>query len=187
LRLSPAEGASDPTTEEIRVNPVSPERIEIAMLHGLHNVPTMALACREAEVPFFVACALFEKESKGKPVWGNDEGGVFKELPDDDPAFYVTKATFKIFEYYVFDLGRTSNGVGPAQITWKGFFPDMKAKGLKPWNIHHNMLYGLQLLHDYKNVHGATWEDAGTKYNGAKSYGVDFAAKVREWKQRFEA
>lgn len=163
------------------MNPVSETRIQAAEDFGLRNADQIALACREAGVPFFVACALFEKESGGRNLWGNDVGGMFADLPND---WLVTKGAFEIFEFYVVTKQQTSNGVGPAQITWRGFFPDMRAKGLKPWVPHDNMLYGLQLIHDYKNVKGATWEDAGTKYNGARSYGEDFAEKVAEWKNR---
>jgi hypothetical protein len=164
--------------------PILPlRRIRIATKFGLHDALTIARAARKAEVPYFVACALFEKESMGRNIWGNDVGGTFEELPF---GWEVTKGAYEIFEYYVVTLKAASNGVGPAQITWRGFFQDMRIKGLQPWKPYHNMLYGLQLLHDYKNVHGATWEDAGTRYNGARSYGVDFAAKVREWRERFE-
>jgi hypothetical protein len=163
------------------IEPVAPERIVIAQDFGLKNVDYIAIACREAGVPFPVACALFEKESKGINQWGNDEDGFFRELP---PEFLVTKSTFEVFEYYVMELGRKSNGVGPAQITWKGFFPDMRKRGLWPWNVHDNMLYGLELLHLYKAKLGATWETAGTAYNGQKSYGIDLAEKVNEWRER---
>jgi hypothetical protein len=163
--------------------PILPLRkIRIATQFGLENATTIALAARKAEVPLAVASALFEKESMGRNIWGNDRGGVFEPLPF---GWQVTKAGYEIFEHYVVVLGYTSNGCGPAQITWRGFFPDMRAKGLKPWRPYDNMLYGLQLLHDYKNVHGATWEDAGTKYNGARSYGIDFAEKIREWRTRY--
>lgn len=163
------------------VAPVARWRIRTATDFGLANAEVIAQACREARVPFYVACALFEKESKGRNVWGNDKGGMFADLPAD---LLVTKGGYEIFEYYVVELNRTSNGVGPAQITWRGFFPDMRKKGLKPWDVHDNMLYGLQLLYLYKQEKGATWEDAGTAYNGAESYGIDFMMKVVEWKKR---
>lgn len=163
------------------MEPVTDKRIKIAEEFGLENVPAAAEACRNAGVPFFVACALLEKESMGRNVYGNDVGGVFTDLPS---SFRVNRGNFEVFEYYVVKRGKASNGVGPAQITWRGFFPDMRKKGLKPWRPYDNMLYGFGLLALYKAEHGATWEDAGTKYNGARSYGVDFAKKVREWKTR---
>lgn len=156
-------------------------RIQIAVDHGCVNVQPMMLASAAADVPFPVACALFTKESYGgKNIWGNDENGMFSSLPED---FLVTKGAFEVFEWYVVEAElRTSNGVGPGQITWKGFFPDMRAKGLRAWVPLDNMTYGLELLHDYKAKAGATWEDAGTAYNGHRSYGIDFAEKVREFR-----
>lgn len=163
--------------------PVSPERIQIARDYGLANVPSAAKACREAGIPFYVACALLEKESGGNNVWGNDPGGMFSELPSD---FRVTESTFRIFEYYVVMLGRQSNGVGPTQITWRGFFEDAKKKGLALWHPYDNMIYGFGLLALYRAQEGTTWEDAGTKYNGSKAYGKDFAEKVRAWRKRLD-
>lgn len=162
---------------------VPQRKIDIAS-NFLDNVGATALASELSGVPFAVACALMQKESGGKNVWGNDVGGVFASLPDGDPRFYVTESTFAIFEHYVFTQGQQSNGVGPAQITWKGFFPDMKKRGLRPWVTYDNIFYGLSLLRDYKDREGWTWEDVGTAYNGSRQYGEDFADLVSQWKKR---
>lgn len=163
--------------------PVSDRRIQIATDHGIHNADILAVAAREAGVPYNVACALMQKESGGLNLWGNDAGGMFNELPAD---ITVTKGGYEVFEYYVVHLGHTSNGVGPCQITWRGFFEDMRAKGLKPWDVHDNMVYGLGLLALYRAKGDHTWEYVGEKYNGSKSYGISFAQFVAEWKARFE-
>jgi hypothetical protein len=162
-------------------NPVSEARIQVAKDFGLENVDEIAITCREANVSFSVACALFQKESGGRNVYGHDAGGALSGFEKR-----VTKGNFEVFYWLVFDKGQTSNGVGPAQITWKGFFTDMLEKKLKPWNVHDNMLYGLQLLRSHYDANGKSWKAAGARYNGAEAYGVDLEKKIGEWKTRFK-
>ena len=157
--------------------PVSDARIQVAYGYGLHNVDHIAATCREAGVPFHVACALFEKESMGRNVYGHDKGGALSGFP-----YPVSRENYRVFIWLVRN-GQTSNGVGPAQITWPGFFSLMLDDDLKPWDIHDNMRFGLDLLRSYHDFTG-TWQGAGTKYNGAEAYGVDLAKKVGEWKGR---
>ena len=158
--------------------PVSPARIQIAADYGMMNVDYIALACREVGVPFFVACALFEKESKGGNVWGHDVGGTLSGY--EEP---VTRGGYRVFRWLVIEKGGLSNGVGPSQITWKGYFTDMEDKGLRPWDIHDNMVYGLTVLRDHYVRYGS-WETAGRLYNGKLSYGQDLVVKIAEWKHR---
>lgn len=146
--------------------------------YGIHNAGTIARAAADVGIPFYAAVALFQMESSGDNIWGADRGGTFsgKKGP-------VTEALYKEFRHLVIDLGHQSNGVGPSQITWKGFFLDMEHKGLKPWVIYDNMKYGLKLLNDYyKQYH--SWRVAGQHYNGGYTYGVIFAARVALWKRR---
>jgi len=157
--------------------PVTPARVAIAA-KSLQNADIAAIACREAGLPFFAACALLEKESGGKNVYGHDKGGALAGFPG-----VVNAGNFEVFRWLVFDKGQTSNGVGPCQITFKGFFVDMESQGLKPWSPHDNMLYGFRLLKRHYDA-GGSWVAAGTAYNGARSYGVDLDRKVTEWKKR---
>jgi hypothetical protein len=152
------------------------EKQAIAREHGLVNVGAIWRASAKANVPFYVACALMEKESGGRNVYGHDQGGALSGFLDD-----VDKSNYRVFEWLVFKKGYTSNGVGPAQITYRGFFTDMVNKGLRPWVPYDNILYGLMVLKSHYDLNHS-WQDAGTKYNGALAYGVDFAAKVEKWK-----
>lgn len=168
--------------------PVGSERVQIARDYGLKNVAAIAFACREAEVPFAVACALMEQESGGRNVYGHDAGGALSGYPR-----LVTEENFKVFEWLVFDQGQTSNGVGPAQITYKGYFTQMKTEGLLPWDAHDNMLFGLRILRANFNATNS-WEKAGARYNGgprpnadAQGYGRDLAEKIDQWRKRFRA
>ena len=58
-------------------------------------------------------------------VYGNDVGGTFRGFKDP-----VTECNWRAFRHEVITNGRTSNGVGPSQLTFKGFFTDMESKGL---------------------------------------------------------
>lgn len=157
---------------------VTQKRIDIATHFGLANADIIATACRESGVPFFVACALFEKESMGRNVYGHDKGGALSGFPH-----VVNYQNWLVFRWLVIDHGQTSNGVGPSQITWSGYFTDMERKGLRPWVVHDNMLYGLQILKAHYD-HYKSWEKAGTAYNGSTAYGADLAKKIGEWKRR---
>lgn len=156
------------------------QKLNLAQRHGLSNTAQILAACREARIPFYVGCALMEKESHGRNVYGNDSGGTFAGAP-----FGVTKYNWEVFRWLVIAKDQRSNGVGPCQLTYKGFFTDMESKGLKPYDPHDNMLYGFRLLKSYKDKHG-TWQEAGASYNGSASYGRAFAALVEQWKDRIQ-
>lgn len=171
------------------VEPVTKERIKIAQDFGLHNVGIIAEACRRVGIPFYVACALFQKESGGLNVYGHDSGGALAGYPNP-----VTKSNFEVFWWLVVTNGQTSNGVGPSQITYAGsrnragrrdggFFQQMLDEGLKPWRVEDNMVFGLRLLKGYHDK-TKSWVKAGTSYNGAEEYGQDLSRKVAEWKKR---
>lgn len=170
-----------PTPPEVPVvapAPVTQKRIDIAKKFGLVNVDDAAIACRKAGLPFYAACALLEKESGGRNVYGHDKGGVLSGFSLD-----VNVDNFAAFLFEV-NRGQTSNGVGPCQITFKGYFAQMIAKGLSPWVPADNMQFGFGLLLGHYNAHGHDWAAAGTAYNGASAYGNDLAAKVAAWRTR---
>lgn len=164
--------------------PVTAKRVELAA-NRLANTSAAATACREAGLPFYVACALLEKESGGMNAWGNDKGGVFAELPSSIP---VTRDGYRIFRYKVFDLGELSNGVGPCQITSRGLLRQMESDNLKPWVPVDNMRFGFKLLAGYYTRTKA-WTKAGTLYNegnlnsGVTDYGRDLSRRVASWKK----
>ena len=81
--------------------------------------------------------------------------------------------------------------MGPSQLTFKGFFADMEQKGLKPWDMHDNIAYGVKLIQSYyqqgrdqgKTVNEAL-RYAGTRYNGASAYGDSYLQVALKWKGR---
>jgi hypothetical protein len=163
---------------------VTPARIAIAA-RTLANADIAAKACREVRLPYFVACALLEQESGGHNVYGHDANGALSGFPFD-----VTEGNFQVFEWLVFTKHQTSNGVGPTQITYPGYFTQMAERRLDPWDPFDNMLFGFELLKGNYDRLGS-WEKAGSVYNGgpkpnadALKYGRDLVAKVTAWKKR---
>lgn len=164
---------------------VTPGRIRTAS-NFLDNAGPAALACRKAKLPYFAACALLDQESEGRNVYGSDKGGALAGFP-----FEVNLDNFRVFRWMVLSMGQRSNGVGPCQITYKGYFNVMQGRGLQPWVPHDNMLFGFELLQGNYLKAGKSWARAGAIYNGgpnpnatALGYGRDFAAKVALWKDR---
>jgi len=178
-----------PKDDDKGPKPVAPWRVEAAKKAGIQNAELAARACRKAGLPFWVACALLEKESHGRNVFGHDSGGAG---PHGQP---VTKERFQDFYRKVL-AGATSNGVGPCQITWAGslqngkrdggYFNQMIRMGLDPWDPEENMVFGFALLRSHYNRLGDSWEKAGTAYNGSPDYGRDFLAKVKVWRDRLK-
>ena len=171
------------------LGPVKQWRIDAAAAAGIENADAAAKACRRAGLPFWVACALLEKESGGRNIFGHDKGGAG---PHGQP---VTRANFEAFYREVLG-GATSNGVGPCQITWAGsvkggerdggYFAQMLGMDLAPWKPLDNMVFGFALIRKHYNRLGDSWQKAGAAYNGRESYGADFLAKVIGWNDRLK-
>lgn len=179
------------------MKPVSQRRIDIATKAGLAHAYVAALACREAGLPFPVACALLSKESGGRNIYGHDRGGVFSTngrsvtiqgktyAPGAD--IEVTASNCAAFLWQV-GGGALSNGVGPCQITYKGYFPQMLDQDMLPWDPHDNMLFGFRILAaNYART--KDWARAFGHYNGGgvpdMTYGNSAKSLLDTWKARF--
>lgn len=152
---------------------------KIAKKHGLVNVWAASRAAKKVGLPFEVACAVLQKESGGRNVYGHDAGGALSGY-----TRAVNEQNFNVFEWLITVKGENSNGVGPCQITWFPFFNVMRQRNLKPWVPYDNMVFGFGLLKAYYDT-SHSWTAAGHKYNGALEYGVDLNIKINEWKKRF--
>lgn len=172
------------------VKPVTERRKQIAAEYGLRNVEHIAEQCRAVGIPFYAACALMEQESMGRHVYGHDKGGALAGFPLE-----VNRGNFDVFGWLVFSKGQTSNGVGPSQITYAGerrtdgtrdggYFKQMEAEGLRPWVVEDNIFFGLRLLWRHYLNNNEDWVLAGQRYNGARQYGLDLAAKIAAWHER---
>jgi hypothetical protein len=170
---------------------VDGEAVTVAKRY-LVNVEDAWRACQATDMPFYVWCALLDKESKGKNIYGHDKGGVFNVAGEKQ----VTEGNFKEFYRRVVVNGETSNGVGPAQLTYRGFFPQMREQGLKAEVPYDNMLFGARLLNSYlaraRRLHpGDVFRWAGTWYNAGPNatrlkqpYADDLAGLVSTWNGR---
>lgn len=171
------------------MEPVPAARVKLASKH-LKNADLAAAACRQVGLPFWAACALLEKESGGRNIYGHDKNGVFSR--DEFPE--VTAQNFMTFLVRVMN-GETSNGVGPCQITFAGslksgyrdggYFRQMAEANLLPWDPQDNMKFGFQILRNRYRAKGS-WKAAGAAYNGRLTYGIDLVEKMNEWRKRLK-
>lgn len=158
----------------------------------LHNAPAIAASSRRAGVPLSVAAALAEVESGGRNVFGNDRGGVFSR--PGRPDVPVTPERVAELRRRV-AAGETSNGIGPAQITWPPFFDRADAAGLDLADPEDNLTLGLTILaeHARGDLSPAGLERAGTLYNagtlagGVTDYGRRLARAAAAWEVRLSA
>ena len=162
----------------------------------LDNAAAVLAAASRAGVDLALACALVEKESGGRNVYGHDIGGTYSTRDAEvvlDGVTYprgsdvpVTEANYARFVALV-AAGAKSNGVGPAQITYRGYFPDAERRGLRLWVPEDNLTFGLQILVRHLAA-GRSVPEAGTLYNagnllaGVTDYGRDLAAKTDRWR-----
>lgn len=154
---------------------------EIITQHGQANAASTVRAAVRTGIPVWIAAAVIEKETNGANIFGHDRGGAMYGAGE------VTEAKYREFRRLI-DAGHTSNGVGPAQITYPGFFREMDKQGLKPWVPDDNIYYGMQLMASYLrgNWSNASIRSAGGAYNGNISYGDSLVQVAAKWRARLE-
>lgn len=143
------------------------------------NTDVIEIAAHDSGLPLGVAVALLEKESRGANIYGHDSGGILKGEP-------VTENNFRnIFLPHVLN-GGISNGVGPCQITYPGYFK--QNQDYRFWDPYDNMMFGFRLMLDYCNgdYSYSSLLRAGSTYNsgrpdGAPEYGASFARMSANW------
>lgn len=152
---------------------------------SLQNSSAIVFAAQRVGLPLHLAAALVEMESGGAVVYGGDVGGYFSQTPRKA----VTEENYAQFYEAVVVNGAKSNGVGPTQITWKGFHSDAKSKGLDLSDPFDNCVYGFQLFKSHLEAQGGNIAQAGTLYNagnlrnGINPYGYRLAKKAQAWKE----
>lgn len=165
----------------------TPERRALVTHAGIRNVDAIAEGSLRSGLQFYATIALVEGESRGKNIYGHDQGGFdsgYKELE-------VTLLNWHKFYAAVVVNNYRSNGVGPAQITYRGYFDQMLAQNLKPWDPADNITFGATLMKGNRDRVHSNWAEAGTLYNagnlksGVNKYGRDYAARVAKWKRAF--
>jgi hypothetical protein len=169
---------------------------------GFQNVSAMAAACDETKCPFYLAVAMFDKESNGANIYGHDKGGAMN-YPGE--SVQVTRDSYAVFRWLV-DKGIPvqqpdgslkivkygPNGIGPGQITHPDLVARIKSQGLDIVNPADNILFSTKLLYGYyrygrdekKLGVRDSIKYAGTRYNGNPDYGVDLLEQALKWKER---
>lgn len=174
---------------------------EILTTGGLVNADLIVQAASATGVPLAVLAAMVEKETGGKNIYGHDAGGVFSTLYGSvtvEGVTYgkganipVTQSNFAEFRRQVIDNGKTSNGVGPCQITYWGFFAQNPTYEF--WDALQNLKFGADLIKSYLagDTSDASISAAGARYNGgtnpgekALAYGADLLTKTNAWRAK---
>lgn len=131
------------------------------------------------------ACALIEKESGGKNLFGCDAGKT-------QVAPYCQQEVTRVRVLKLLELvnsGGPSNGVGLTQLTWPPFIKEAQKMG----GAHlpkYQMRVGFRVLNDHIARYG--WPSGAGAYNAGgafrdtvgKAYGADMARLEREWAAR---
>lgn len=153
------------------------------------NVDLLAVACDEYKFPFWLALAIMEKETHGRNIYGNDVGGALAGFKPD-----CNEGNYQVFRWLVDTQGMKSNGVGPFQVTWKGFFTNVNKTGMHdllmdPYRPRDNIFYAIGKIlkpsWDANRKKSSTLEQAfyavAKAYNGKDSYAADAVAKAKQW------
>ena len=164
---------------------------EILAAGGLTNADLIVQAATATGIPLAILAAMVQKESGGQNIYGRDgkdtaSPGVYA----NDYPLQVTKENFTEFRAAVL-AGQKSNGVGPSQITYPGYwkqYPDYPF-----WDVLANLKFGATLLMDLLDgdTSDASISSAGAHYNGGTSpnekavaYGADLLTKTNAWRAR---
>lgn len=166
---------------------VPPARIDVARRHNLGYARQIAVAAGEAGIPYRIACALIEQESGGRNVYGQHDapGATFLGAP-----FAVNAGNYEAFYWLVVTRGGLSNGVGPAQITWRGYLTDAHERGYRLWVPAENLAYAFEhILGPFADQRG-TWHRAVAAYHDpdegqAEDYAEQVMARAEVWAERF--
>lgn len=142
---------------------------------GYRNPFLTVAALRKADIKPQTAMALLRKESGGgKNIFGCDHGSHGDSPPYCNQAVTEARAR-KLFN------SNFSNGVGPTQLTSKGFVKMARDKGGE-WRPYINMVVGFSIVGRLIDEHGIT--NGAARYNGGDStlgerngarYGREFA------------
>ena len=166
-----------------------PTTTEILTAGGLKNASSLVTAASRTGVPLYIAAAFCQQESGGQNIYGHDAGGIFNY--GSGTTVQVTEQNYADFYQKVVVERRTSNGVGPMQITYPGYFPQAKAQGLRLWVPVDNMVFGLNIIKGYLggDYSEASINRAAQRYNsgsatGAPAYGSSVVLLARTWKNR---
>ena len=158
--------------------------VDIISGAGVENAAAIVAASNNTGLPLGVAMGMVMKETGGANVYGHDAGGACSGWGQ------VTQDNFRNNFLPVVLAGGTSNGVGPTQITYPGYF--RQNPSYPWWDPYANCVVGFNLLKGYCGgdySHGSLVA-AGSTYNSgsptgtASTYGETFASLAEDWTER---
>lgn len=148
---------------------------------GVDNATAIVAASNSTGLPLGVAVGMIMKETGGANIYGHDAGGACCGWGE------VTRDNFLGAFLPAVLAGGTSNGVGPTQITYPGYFrqnPDYLW-----WDPYWNCRFGFELLRGYCGgdysygslVRAGSIYNSGTPTGTAATYGATFADLAVSW------
>jgi hypothetical protein len=150
----------------------------LARDNGILHPSLVALAAIQVGLPYAAACALLVRESGGgKNEWGHDPT-IF--IGGGDYGQPVTEESYTAYKAERDQTGKMQ-GVGPCQLTWKGYQDAADALG-GCWIPFNNMVIGFGILRGYRDA-GLSWHEAWKRYNGSDAYADAMDVLYAEWKQ----
>lgn len=158
--------------------------VDILKQAGVANATAIVAASNTSGLPIGVAVGMIMKETGGPNIYGHDAGGAMYGAGE------VTEANFKSGFLPVVLAGGTSNGVGPAQITYPGYF---RQNPTYPWwDPYYNCLFGFNLIKQYcgGDYSLESLARAGSTYNSGNAtgtyntYGRSFANLAISWTEK---
>lgn len=129
-----------------------------------------------------LACLWMETGFEGANIYGNDAGGACSGWGE------VTKENFENDFWPVVSNWGTSNGVGPLQVTYNGYF--IQDPNRAWWDPEKSSEVGCTILRDLIAYEGDSYEDlrrVGSRYNSGNasgaydSYGIPFSQHCEWW------
>jgi hypothetical protein len=134
---------------------------------------TAAIAATRAGLGYAAACALLVQETGGgRNVYGHDPT-IFIGAGE------VTEANYAEYKALRDSTGKFQ-GVGPTQLTWKGYQDQADALG-GCWKPLINMLVGFGIIVGYRDQ-GLSWRDCWKRYNGSDAYADQMVTRQAQWK-----
>lgn len=151
--------------------------------NGMSNAAALVEACARVGLPVYVGAAFAQHESNGQNIYGHDVGGAMCG------AGQVTEGNYRQFLTLVRG-GHRSNGVGPMQITYPGYFKANTPEVANLWQPLYNFIFGLKIIKGYlgSDYSPSNLNVAGQRYNsgrpnGAPQYGAITVQLAQKWLQ----
>lgn len=163
---------------------LTPNELRICARAKRKGIVNPIIAYQEAKragLEFAVLCAVLMKETAGgHNVFGHDGGGA--------PCAGWGLVTASKYRQYValFIRARVAQGVGPMQLTYRGF-QTLADKAGGCWKVRPNIRVGAEILaKDIKHSSGADYNgkiwNALRAYNGSAAYADSVLQGVKYWR-----